>query len=94
MTAITTSQLDELERYVADGVVGEINPGHICRLVAIARAALAWNEARDAVRSFADEIDTLYPAPITVGHEIRREALGGVVKARAVALEAALRGSP
>lgn len=93
MTALTTAQLDELEvraRSMAIRHVG-VPDGTLLRLLAIARAALAWS---DAVRSFADEIDALYPGPITVGHEVKREALGGVVKARAVALEAALRGTP
>lgn len=96
---ITTSWLDELERnargeMAGDGCCVPVAPDVTLQLVAIARAALAWSEARDDVRAFADEIDALYPGPITVGHEVRREALGGVVKARAVALEAALRGAP
>lgn len=89
---VTAEQLDELER------LGKSNPDRdfvlsgplTLQLVAIARAALAWSEARDAVRLLADEVATSYPDPVTVEHEIEREKLGGIVKARAVALEVAL----
>lgn len=100
---LTTEQLDELEARARD-LIGRmhvetdpllgVSTCNLLHLVAVYRAALAWSEARDDVRAFADEIDRLHLAPITVGHEVRREALGGVVKARAVALESALRGTP
>lgn len=51
MTALTTAQLDELERRAKDAAGAGWSTAHaycddVLRLVAIARAALAWRTAR------------------------------------------------
>jgi hypothetical protein len=92
---ITTSQLDELERnargeMAGDGCSVPVSPDVTIQLVAIARAALAWNEARKRIAPARDALDD-------VGTQSARQALDDAhddLDQRQTALDAALRGAP
>lgn len=60
MTALTAAQLDAIERNakaeMGTGFWVSVHPEHALRLVAIARAALAWQAARQTDYYTAQEI--------------------------------------